>query len=139
CVPSAFGHEEVDANVKVETFERAADFVYVRKTDHHVVAHRNQSANLTFAHLRKHLDNRDARLRQFLFRQSPNFADVFAMFGVRNRTLTWKLIRFLTVLATALAVALSGYGSVTAARCSNLSSREYQVDIREDVVDAIRV
>ena len=61
------------------------------------------------------------------------------MFGIRDRTLTGKLIRFLTVLATTLAVALSGDGSVTAARCSNLPGCQHEIDVRENVVDAIGV
>src|SRR5262249_15721390 len=62
-VARAFRHDEVDTNVEVETFKRAPHLVGIRQAHHHVVANGKQSTNLAFAHLLKHLNYGDARLR----------------------------------------------------------------------------
>src|SRR5690349_21978234 len=43
------------------------------------------------------------------------------------------------MLATALTVPLSGYGAVAPAWRADLSAREYEVDIGEHIVNAVRV
>src|SRR5690348_6884167 len=61
------------------------------------------------------------------------------MFRVGDRTLPGKLILFLAVLASTLTVALTGDCSVTTAGRADLAGREDEIDVREHVVDAVRV
>src|SRR5689334_14131003 len=61
------------------------------------------------------------------------------MFRVGDRTLPGKLIRFLAVLASTLTVALAGDRSVTTSGRADLAGGEDKIDVREHVVDAVRV
>ena len=61
------------------------------------------------------------------------------MFRIRNRTLSGKLIGLLSVLASALPVALAGDRSVTTTRRADFSRRQHEIDIRQHVVDAVGV
>ena len=88
----------------------------VRQRDHPVIAERNEAFDLALAHFVEHLDDRDAGLRQFFFRQAPNLTDVFPVLRIVDRPLARKLVGLLSVFAAALAVSLAGDRSVTAAR-----------------------
>ena len=59
------------------------------------------------------------------------------MLGIFDRTVARKLVRLLTVFATALTVALTGEAAVAARRLANLAQREHQVDEREHRVGAL--
>src|SRR5215207_7134470 len=61
------------------------------------------------------------------------------MFGIRDRTLSGKLIRFLTMLASALTVALAGDRSVATTGCADLARCQYKIDVSQHVVDAVGV
>src|SRR5215204_6222886 len=61
------------------------------------------------------------------------------MFRIQDRTLAGKLIRFLTMLASALAVTLAGDRAVTAAGRAYVACSQNQVDVGEDVIDTVRV
>src|SRR6185369_12857365 len=100
---------------------------------------RQQATNLALTHLLKHLDNRNARLRQFFRGQVPDLANVFAVLRIRDLTLAGKLVRFLTVLAAALSIALSGDGAVAAPGFTDIAGRQHEIDVRENVVHAVRV
>ena len=50
-----------------------------------------------------------------------------------------KLVRFLTVLASTLTVALTRDRSVTTAGCTYLAGSQNQIDVRQHVVDAVSV
>src|SRR6185369_18022405 len=73
------------------------------------------------------------------FRQSPNPAHVFAMFGVQDRTLSGKLISLLTVFASTLSVTLARDRSITATRRAYLAGSQDQIDVSQHIVDAVRV
>src|SRR5215213_365321 len=64
---------------------------------------------------------------------------MLAMFRIRDQTLSGKLVRFLTVLASTLAVALARDRSVATTRRTNLARSEYEIDVRQHVIDAVRV
>src|SRR4029079_3308146 len=59
-ITRSFRHEEIDADVEFQSFKRTTNIIDIRQTHHHVVTDGQQAANLTFAHLREHLDNRDS-------------------------------------------------------------------------------
>src|SRR5262245_35329930 len=61
------------------------------------------------------------------------------MFRVRDQTLSGKLVRFLTVLASALTVALACDCPVTTTRRPDLAGSEHEIDVRQHVVDAVSV
>src|SRR6185503_3015866 len=61
------------------------------------------------------------------------------MLGICDRTLTWQLICLLTVLASSLSIPLTGDGSVTATRLADTSGCEDQIDVRQDIVHAVRM
>src|SRR5436190_3043764 len=91
------------------------------------------------AHSVEHLNYGNTGRRQFVFRQAPHFTYVPAMFGIGNRTLTRKLIGFLSVLAPTLAVALAGDGAVAATRRADFSRCQHQIYVSQDIVDAVGV
>src|SRR4030095_3250407 len=64
---------------------------------------------------------------------------MLAMLGIRDRTLTWKLVRLLSVFASALSISLAGDGAVATSWRADTSGRKHEVDIRQHVVDAVRV
>lgn len=61
------------------------------------------------------------------------------MFGPVDEAVAGKLIATLTVLTAPLAVALTGDRGVAASRPADHSSREHQIDARQDVVDPFRM
>src|SRR5215216_889939 len=64
---------------------------------------------------------------------------MFPMLGIRDGTFTGKLVRLLSMLAPTLTIALSGDGAVAPAWGADISGRQHEVDVGEDVVNAVRV
>src|SRR5262249_20219 len=81
----------------------------------------------------------EALAGQFALGDSPELGDEPAMFRLGDVAAAGKLVASLAMFAPALAVALAGQGTVTAARSPNAARRQPQVNVAQDILDALRV
>src|SRR5215472_3231957 len=80
-----------------------------------------------------------AGLWKFLGPNAPDSSHIFARGRIRERTLAGKLIAFLPVFSSALAIALAGNHRGTRAFVSNVARRKSNIDDCRTVFDALRV
>src|SRR4051794_11069073 len=78
-------------------------------------------------------------MRNTLFGHSPYTGDVLAVFGIFDTAIAGKLIAFLSLLATALAIALACDHGAAASFAADASSSESERHGRDAVLDAFRV
>src|SRR5512140_1472021 len=107
--------EEVDRDVEVEPLERLAGEGGVGKRDQRVEADREQPADLAAVDQLDDLGGGRAPSRQTLDRDMPLRGHVCPMLRVLDVARARELVAPLSVLASALAVALPGDGGVAAA------------------------
>src|SRR5262249_30718341 len=74
--------KEVDGDVKVQLVEHAADELIVRQRDLGVEADRQQAVHFAAVDLAENLVGIDARSRQVVRRDAPDFSNLSAVFGL---------------------------------------------------------
>src|SRR5689334_20675492 len=87
----------------------------------------------------KNWDDRKAFMRNGFFRHVPDAGNVFAMLRIFNIAPARKLVTFLSLLATALAVTLAGDHRVAASFATDSSRGHHQIDRRHAVQHAFGV
>jgi hypothetical protein len=75
-------------------------------------------------------------LRDLLGRDAPDLGDVAPGFRIANQALSWKLVAFLPVLASSLAVALARDHHAAGPFATEVSRGQAQVDKGEHVLHA---
>src|SRR5215472_223636 len=80
-----------------------------------------------------------AGLWKFLGPNAPDSSHIFARSRIREGTLAGKLIAFLPVFSSALAIALAGNHRRARAFAPNVARRKSNINYRRTVFDALRV
>src|SRR5207249_3405777 len=124
---------------KLELLQRSPRAVCVGNRDQRVEADRHQSPDFAAFDRVEHFARAQPLLRQFGFRDAPEVSDEAAMVRVVDVASAGELIAALSMLATALAVALTGDCAVTAARFADAARRQNQVDVTENIFDTLGV
>ena len=103
----------------------------VRRGDDGIGAHHEQAADAAvLAERVEQLVGGKARARQVLGGHAPHAATCSPIRGVVDLPVARELIGFLSVFASALAVALSGQTAVAAEGLADLAERERDIDVR---------
>ena len=131
--------EEIDGDVEIQLVEHTADEVVVRQRHLGVEADTKQAAHFAAIDLAENLVGIDARPGQLVRLDAPDLGDVGAMFRLGDVASAGELIALLTVLASALTVALAGDRRIAAAGPADAPRSENHVDRPEDVLDAVAV
>src|SRR5262249_37229129 len=134
-----FGKEEINASVELELLERSARAIGVRNRDQGVEAYGEETLDFSFFNGVENLAGRQSGMREFGFRDTPEVGNEVPVVRILDVAPSGQLVASLAVFASALAVALPRDRSVSAAGAADSSCREHQIDIRENVLNTLRV
>ena len=132
--------EEVTDDEQVERAQAARDAAGVGCGDDRVGADHEQPAwSVARAERVEQFEGRKSRLREIGGVDAPHGRDVGAGLQVAQRAIARQLVGFLSVFASALAVALPREAAEPAAAAADLPERERDVDEGERVGHALRL
>ena len=132
-----FVEEKINAHVKLQFLQRLPDHVVVGQRNQRVEANADESLDFATMNRLHDLVGGEPFAGQLLLVDAPDLADVLAMFGIFDVAVAGKLVALVSVLASALSVALAGDGGVAAIRLADAARGEHEIDAGQHVLDAL--
>ncbi len=138
--PRRLGEEEVAHHEQIEAGERVAHGLHVGGRDDDVGSvHQQRTHAARHARRLQELNGRDAGTGDHVGDHPPHRGDMGAGSGIRDLAIARKLVALLPVLATALAVALTGQRAVAVAGSARQAEQQREVDRSRRRVGAVGV
>jgi hypothetical protein len=137
CVVRGFVEEKINRAVEFQFLQRLADHVVVGQRDDRIEANRDEPFDLASVDRLHELIRGEPFSRQLFFLDPPDLADVTPMLGVFDVPVAWELVALVAVLASALAIALTGNRSVAAIWLANAAGGEHQINAGAHVLHSL--
>ena len=135
-VMRSFREKEINHAEEFQLRQRLAGEVRIGKRDKRVETHGEQSLDFAAVDSVHDFLRAVARLGKFFGLDAPDAGNVLASGGIRERTLPWKLVALLPMLASALAVSLAGNHRGTSALAPDISGGKSNVEHRQAILYA---